>query len=297
MNAISKIGLGTVQWGMSYGIANETGQANSSEVEKIMQLARQSGICFLDTAYAYGNAEDVIGEKKIIANNFNIITKTKPLDSKRINKKQLCEVEDAFKESFDKLNCESLYGLLVHNADNLLVEGSNNIWHFMQHLKSINKVKKIGVSVYEPLQLEKVLEKYNIDIVQFPFNIYDQRFTKNNLIERLQEKSIEINVRSVFLQGLLLMKPENLPKYFSSIGKHHAMLYKTFQEMKLSPLEACLLFCLKLKAIDKVIVGCENIKQLKEIIRVNKKNMVYDFEELSGFKLEDEGIIIPMKWQ
>lgn len=297
MNKTKKIGLGTVQWGTSYGISNIAGQTKSSEVGKIMQLAQETGICFLDTAHAYGNAEDVIGIQNPMINSFNITTKTKPLDSKNISKNELSEVKDAFNLSFDKLNHISLHGLLVHDAENLLVKGSEGLWHFMQHLKSANKVKKIGVSVYEPSQLEMIIEKYDIDIVQFPFNIYDQRFNKNNLIERLQEKMIEIHVRSAFLQGLLLLKPDNLPKYFDSIRKHHEMLYKTFQTMDLSPLEACLLFCLELKAIDKVIVGCENIKQLKEMIQAVKNNTTHDFLQLSTFKLEDEGIIMPMKWQ
>lgn len=297
MNNIQRIGLGTVQWGMPYGIANKTGKTELPEVAKIMQLARKTDICFLDTAHAYGNAEDIIGAYSPETNGFNIITKTKPLASKIIRKKDLDEVEDAFNLSFGKLNCINLYGLLVHDADNLLLPGAEELWAFMQDLKTINKVNKIGVSVYEPSKLEMIIEKYDIDIVQFPCNIYDQRFNKNNLIERLQEKSIEIHVRSAFLQGLLLIKPENLPDYFSSIRKHHEMLYNTFHAMGLSPIEACLLFCLKLKAIDKIIVGCENIKQLKEMIQAVKNNTTDGFSQLSTFKLEDEGIIMPMNWQ
>lgn len=295
MSHRAKLGLGTVQWGMPYGIANQNGQPTFAEVGSMLRTAKDRGITLLDTAYTYGEAEKVLGEQGAVLQDFRMVTKTLPLQSKTINEYKAASVSAAFLESLQRLQCPRVYGLLVHRADNLLVAGSDRLWTVLQDFKAQGRVEKIGVSVYHPNQLEKILDRYPIDLVQLPFNLYDQRFVRAGLLGRLKKAGVEIHARSAFLQGLLLLPPAQLPEHFRVIRNHHAGLHRQIGEAGLTPLEACLRFCLGQADIDQVIVGCESGVQLDEILAAAGKDDVL----LSGpelYTINDESIINPSLW-
>ena len=163
-------------------------------------------------------------------------------------------------------------------------------------IKITERVLKIGVSVYHPQQLEEILSRYEIDLVQTPFNIYDQRFTRNRLISaKLKQKSVEIHARSGFLQGLLLMKPDDLPDQFELIRNHQIKLHSQLNQFGLSPLQGCLSFCLNQPHIDKIIVGCETFRQFTEILKIAEKSPI-SLPELESYAINDEKVIDPSKW-
>ena len=295
MKRALKLGLGTVQWGTAYGIANRAGQAATDEVSKLILIAKQHGITLLDTAHAYGEAEKVLGEHGVVSMGFRVVTKTLPLESNNLTEQDAALVSAAFMESLRWLKCTQVYGLLVHHADNLLAAGGDRLWAILQALKAQSRVEKIGVSVYQADQLEKILDCYAIDLVQLPFNLYDQRFMQTGLLGRLKEARVEIHARSAFLQGLLLFPPAQLPEHFSAIRNHHAKLHHQVSEAGLTPLEACLRFCLDQADIDQVIVGCESSGQLDEILAAAGK----DDDLLPGpelYSIDDESIINPSLW-
>ncbi len=295
MNLFKKIGLGTAQWGMPYGISNRSGQPDYFEIGKMLDHAKSQGITILDTAYTYGEAEIILGEQGAILNGFDVVTKTIPISSRVISKKEIEQLSTAFFESLDRLKSDTVYGLLVHNADNLLSRGGDHFWKTLQVFKNEKRVKKIGVSVYRPRQLEEIINRYEIDVVQIPFNIYDQRFAREGIFQKLKHKGIEIHSRSVFLQGLLLMKPDQLPAQFELIRDHQAKLHKQLSDSGLTLIEGCLIFCLNQPYIDKIFIGCETLGQLSEVLS-NSAHSCHPFLDLEPYAIDDQKVIDPSRW-
>lgn len=291
----AKLGLGTVQWGMPYGIANSTGQPTTEDVGNMLRLAKQHCVMLLDTAGTYGDAESTLGKQAAAEQGFKIVTKTPPVTSKNIRDQDVSRVAVALRESLQRLQCEQVYGLLVHHADNLLLGDGERLWGALQELKSRGLVTKIGVSVYEPRQLSRILDRYPIDLVQLPFNLYDQRFLRAGLLDRLKSLGVEVHSRSAFLQGLLLMPPDSLSTSFESIRVHHARLYRALDTAGLTPLEGSLRFCLTQFQVDRVIVGCESSGQLGEILRVASGDNA-GLSHPESFAVEDESIVNPSRW-
>jgi aryl-alcohol dehydrogenase-like predicted oxidoreductase len=295
MNLCGKLGLGTVQWGMRYGIANRLGRPEATEVTQILQAAWQAGISLLDTAYVYGDAESVIGQNVDKAQDWHFVTKTLPIQSKVFGDVEATDLYGAFDESLKRLRRSSVYGLLVHSAESLLSPGADRLWGVLQEIKTKGFASKIGVSVYEPDQLNQILDSYQIDIVQLPFNLYDQRFLQTGLLDRLKLSGVEVHVRSTFLQGLLLMPVEQLPEKFTAIRDHHIHYQRQCGVSGITPLQASLRFCLNQSKVDRVIVGCETLSQFTEILKAAREAKTC-LPAPESFALEDDFAIDPRRW-
>ncbi|TVZ28218.1 aryl-alcohol dehydrogenase-like predicted oxidoreductase [Gillisia sp. Hel_I_86] len=244
-----KIGLGTVQFGLAYGIANVNGQTKVREVTEILALAKKYGIKILDSASAYGNAEEVIGNNTL--NDFKIVSKFIAPKNQAVN----VQLENSLKN----LGVKQLYGYLAHRPMELLEYPTQ--WKELLEFKEHGKVQKIGFSLNEPEELEKLLKKnYIPDLVQVPFNYFDNRFEES--LVYLKSIGCEIHTRSSFLQGLFFMKPELLSSYFSEIKENLRELQLLQEDLSVSLLR----FVLDKSYIDKVIIGVENSKQLKQNI-------------------------------
>jgi len=209
------LGLGTVQWGMRYGVANIAPRASAGEINAILRLAIKEGVCTLDTASLYGEAESILGRFDI--GGFKVITKTPKFSGDFISERNRPRLIETFERSLAKLSLDAVYGLLIHDAGDLLLPGAEKIILDLECLKTWKKVSKIGVSVYNKDQLDAVLNVITPDIVQIPLSPLDQRFLRDGSLEEMVSRGIEIHVRSVFLQGLLLMPLDTIPKYFSPI--------------------------------------------------------------------------------
>ncbi|MGE8720209.1 aldo/keto reductase [Leptospira terpstrae] len=292
-----KIGLGTVQFGLDYGVSNHSGKTKESEVSEILKEALRLGIHKLDTAYLYGNSESILGQNKKELRNFEVITKTKKFDLKSITKADVRVLREGFFESLSRLNLNQVYGLMIHDSEDLLKENSGYLWEELELLKAEGKVAKIGVSVYSPIQTEKILEKYPIDIIQFPLNIYDHSFLQNGILAKLKKLGIEIHIRSVFLQGLALMSLSELPTYFDSVKIHLQECQDILQKRGITLLEASLDFIKSVQEVDFAILGINNISQLLEIF--NSYHIKKDFSDIdySKFAILDENITNPSKWK
>ncbi|MDT8375576.1 MAG: aldo/keto reductase [Mariprofundaceae bacterium] len=290
-----KIGLGTAQFGMDYGISNREGKTDVAEVVRILTAASESGIRVLDTASAYAKSEAVLGDVLSPSLPFSIVTKTPPVTVDVITEREIENVSSAFYSSLEKLGQKSIYGLLVHQADRLLVEGGWKIFDQMQAFKKSGLVSKIGVSVYDRVTLDRILDRFPLDLIQIPLNVFDQRMLANNYLANLKKAGIEIHARSAFLQGLLLMEPDKLPAHFSSIIDHVRSYRSYLAVHEISPLEAALGFVLSLNEVDVVLCGVNNLDQLVEIVEVAGRSKV-DFADFRDFALTDERIINPSLW-
>jgi aryl-alcohol dehydrogenase-like predicted oxidoreductase len=228
----NKIALGTAQFGMEYGINNQRGKIPEKEVFDILFEASSSGIDTLDTAYAYGDSEAVIGNFiRKGRKNFKIVSKSP--------KCEIEEMENIFYSSIKQLGINAFYGYLIHSFDHY--RKFPEIWNILEKLKSNKKINKIGFSLYYPSELDYILEnKLNIDIIQVPYSIFDQRF--GPYFQELKIKGVEIHVRSVFLQGLVFKNPDALDNYFKKIKEKLVKLNSLSIKQNIPIVALCLNF-------------------------------------------------------
>ncbi|MEM5875585.1 MAG: aldo/keto reductase [Candidatus Aenigmatarchaeota archaeon] len=289
MNKIDKLILGTAQFGLNYGINNQRGKIPKQEVFEILHKATKFRIYFLDTAYSYGDSEKVIGEfiKTNPKNRLKIISKLPPCRKNN--------VENIVNTSLKRLGISKLYGYLIHSFESYREEPS--IWDELEKVKQKGYIQKIGFSLYYPSELEFLFKKnIKLDILQIPYNIFDQRF--ESYFEEIKKRKIELYVRSIFLQGLVFKNLEELSKFFNPIKDKLQYLHRLSIEKNTSILSLCLIFAIRNKFIDKVIVGIDSLNQLNEIINsVNRKSVDEDtIQQLKQLRFDNEKIILPCNW-
>ena len=221
--------LGTVQLGLDYGINNDVGKPSVEKSFEILDYAFHNGISILDTANAYGDSEKIIGNyMKKTGNEFKISTKLSALNGSNISK----FITEQINSSLELLSKDFIDLYLIHNFNDIIDNED-----LIVELKNTNKVSHVGVSLYEPSELEFLLSNYcdDIDFVQIPFNILDSRWIQNDLLKRTKENRIKIFARSIFVQGLIFMVDEakmnnihnDLKKYIEFIS--NLAMEKKFQ--------------------------------------------------------------------
>jgi aryl-alcohol dehydrogenase-like predicted oxidoreductase len=289
-----KLGLGTAQFGLDYGVSNKAGQTPAVEVLAILQFALENGITLVDTAAMYGSSEQRLGE--CLGNSdFRIVTKTPHFRKSNITSDDAGRLETTFRDSLRKLRRASVYGLLLHNCDDALTPGGERLFDRMADIQHRGLVEKFGVSAYTPEQVERVLDRFPITIVQVPYNVFDQRFERSGTLARLKSYSVEVHTRSAFLQGALLMDSGDLP---AALNRHRAVFeqfHSVVREQGVSELQLALSFVLAQKLIDRVIVGACTAAQLSEIVAA----AIYQPRErdrLQQLGSDDESLIDPSKW-
>ena len=280
---MNKLALGTAQFGLDYGVTNSKGKVQVEEVELILGCAKENSINTLDTAASYGNSEEVLGSIGI--SDFQIITKTIPL------KNGVDEVIKHFKQSLTFLNKSSVNGLLIHNINEIEHKNFNTLFKELTELKRQGLVNKIGFSIYTPEQVDFLLKNFDFDLIQVPFNIFDNRLIQGGQLQALNNKGMEVHARSVFLQGLLL-DFNNLSNYFSPWKKEFSIYQETVKDNGLSLLECALNFVLNIREIDKVLVGVNSERQLKEIVQAVKRR-----SNLSAYPINDINLLNPSLWK
>ena len=289
-----KIAIGTTQFGIPYGISNKKGQTSIEEIKKILKIAKQNHIKLLDTAPAYGESEQILGNLLKEDTHFKIITKTIRFNNSNISTNEYNKLEGNINNSLSLLQKKSLYGILIHNANNFLIPSGKGLFKVLSKLKKQGLIKKIGFSVYNPGQIDAILEKFKFDLIQLPINILDQRLLASGYLTKLKKAGVEIHARSIFLQGLLLMPFEELPQYFKPMAKHLKKYFNTLKEKKISSLEATLNFVKNIKEIDQIIIGINNSNQLLENIKAYNKKIKLPWEEFAYFDKEE--MLDPQNW-
>ncbi|TVT58091.1 MAG: aryl-alcohol dehydrogenase [Sedimenticola thiotaurini] len=292
MSATAELGLGTVQWGLPYGIANAKGQTSRDEVRAILAEAREHSISVLDTASQYGEAESVLGRN--VLDGFRIVTKTPSFGSSEISFEQVDELLTTFRRSLSNLSCERVHGLLLHRVDDLFIRGGYKLLSAMEALRTQGLVSKIGVSVYDGRQIDAVLKVFCPDIVQLPLSVLDQRLLRSGHLEMLKEKGVEVHVRSVFLQGLLLMPLSRLPTYFEPIRALVTRWHMAAAEQGMSLSQAALSYVRNLGCVDTVLVGVENAAQFRACFSDFSVHGIFD---AGGLACEDPAFVNPSRWK
>ena len=257
-----RLALGTVQFGFEYGIANKFGRVSAESAGAILREASAQGMDVLDTAISYGDSESVLGEIGVA--DWKIVSKLPaiPDDCPDV----AVWVHAQIKGSLARLGVSQLYGLLLHQPDQLFGPHGRSLLDALGRGKEQGLVHKLGVSVYTPDDLAPMSDVMQVDLVQIPLNILDRRLVESGWARRLKLKGTELHVRSAFLQGLLLLPASRRPAKFKRWQGIWTVWDRWLQDTGLTPLQACLCYCLSVDEVDKVIVGVDSEEQLREIL-------------------------------
>ncbi len=277
-----KLGLGTVQFGLDYGISNDGGKPNIEEVQRILKVAKDSGIEILDTAAGYGDSESVLGACKGDF-DFKIVTKF-------MGSKNAMELRQQLAGSLKRLECTRVYGYLAHRPLELIEYPE--LWLTLQEIKKEGVVQKVGFSLNTLDEFEKlkvVFEQQGYpDLVQVPFNYFDDRFVE--IMKKLKSKGCEIHARSAFLQGLIFMNPDGLSDRFEEVKFDIQQLQNRFG----SSLSGVMLkYVLNKEFIDRVVIGVQNAEQL--LMNLAKVKASPEIKPLN--KRFSEQVIVPSNWK
>ena len=258
----SKLALGTVQFGLPYGVANQQGQVSRAKAALIVEQARRADIRTLDTAIAYGTSEQVVGSLDL--DGLDIVTKLPALPDDCTDVAGWVSAQ--LDESLARLGVTAVNGLLLHRPGQLLEARGAALFQAMESQREQGRVGRIGISIYAPAELDALCERYHFDLVQAPFNIMDDRLAESGWLVRLHERGTDLHVRSVFMQGLLLMPEGTRPQAFDRWADRWRIWQSWLDDTGLTPLQACLRHALAVPQIEKVVVGVDSPAQLADII-------------------------------
>lgn len=284
-----KLALGSAQFGLNYGVTNREGVINELEGRKIIEFAFENGISSIDTAIDYGKAEVKLGE--IGVSNWDITTKLPELP---INL-NYDYVQEMVEKSLERLKINRLNEILLHRPDQLYSYQGEIIYEILNKLKDRGLVNKIGISIYDTENTLKYFHRYHFDVIQIPFNLFDNRLFENNLNTKLISMNVEIQVRSIFLQGLLLQSLEEMPSKFLKWNYLWQEYNNWLQEINMTRIEACMNYVAGFSEIKKVIVGVDSFLHLKEILGIDySKKIVKPLP--NQFNRVEQDLINPVNW-
>ena len=277
-----RLALGTVQFGLAYGVSNPEGKVSDSELSAILTLAHQLGIDTLDTAQAYGDAEQRLGVQQTA--DFYVVNKLAP-------GVKASEVKALIERSLQQLRRSRLDGLLLHRSQ----DASSELFSVLREQQQEGTVGKLGVSVYSPEELAQWLAQgYPLQLVQLPANLLDQRFLRSGWLDRLQDLGCEIHVRSLFLQGLLLMAPEQRPKQFQAFSQALARLDNW--RPHIAPLDKALSLITALPQVSRFVVGVCHAHELASIAASYQHLHSLPDSELADLASTEPLLINPGLW-
>ena len=293
---MKRLVLGTAQLGMSYGIANTSGRPDLPTVKSIIQNAWENGIQEFDTAQAYGKSEQLLGKvlnDLDIVNEARIITKLDPT----LDYTDKTAILKALKTSVENLGVKSIFGLMLHE-ENLLDLWKEGLHRILMDIVDSGHVKHLGISVDLPEKAIQALETENISMVQLPASILDKRFADAGVFQLSEDTGKQIYIRSIFLQGLLLMNNEDLPakmRFTVSILKRFEKLVK---EAGISKQTFALEYIKQSYPEAKIVFGVETLDQLKNNLNSWERKLPLDLVNRIGeeFGYVDNRILNPSLW-
>ena len=281
--------LGSANFNQKYGIKKN--YIPIKEIKKLLDYAFKNKIKKIDTSPLYNKSEKIIG---LLNNNrFKIISKIPKIPKNIVKKNIKSWIKTKATNSIKELKIKKFECLLLHHANSLLGKNGDEVYKSMKNIKLGGLTNKIGISIYDFKMLDKILNRFKFDIVQAPFNIFDRRLIESGLLNKLKKRKIEIHVRSIFLQGILLLKFNQLPKKLKKVNKKWMLWEYWLKQNKLDSLQACLSFILNQKKLNAIVVGYNSKKQLSKFLKFKKeKNNFF----IPNFKIKNKNLTDPRKW-
>lgn len=286
----NKICIGSANFGMEYGLDKKS-PLLKKDIKEIFEFLKKENTIYIDTAANYKNSEIIIG--KYSTKKFKIITKIKKIP-KGVNDLEKWLKNEIY-TSCKKLRVNKIYGLLVHDTQDLKnKKKAKKIYKTFDILKKSKIIEKIGLSIYNPNELDLYLKNYNFEIVQAPLNIFDRRIINSGWLKKINEKGIEFFARSIFLQGLLIKDINKIDKFFSPYKKKFEKFENWTQKLNISKVEACIRFVNSYREVDKVIVGINNRMHFFENYKFLKKDKLIVPNSL---EIKSGKILNPKLWK
>lgn len=290
----SKIQLGTVQFGISYGIANNQGQVSYESAKNIIASAVAEGVDTLDTAAAYGNSEEVLGRALTeleLQSKIKVISKVPPVSDQKLT---FNESERFISESVEK----SLIRLQRDYLDVCLFHREEDIKYItvLEKLKAQGLIKGYGVSLNSTEYCEEVLNK-EIKFVQLAYNILDKRY--DSFLSNAYANGMKIFTRSLYLQGLLLMPESSIKPFLKDVIPVRRALEELAGSMGIKMPELCVRFVSSNRAVTSILTGVDNLEQLQENIQVIRKGSLPDdiIAEINKIvPVLSEELLMPTNW-
>jgi aryl-alcohol dehydrogenase-like predicted oxidoreductase len=284
-----KIALGTVQFGLQYGVSNTGQRPSLDEARSVVALGRARGLSMLDTATAYGDSEQRLGEIGVA--DWKIVTKLPALPGGTADVRGW--LSGMVRQSLSRLRVSSIYGLLLHRPLDLLGPHGDQLFGALRQCQADKTVEKVGVSIYGPEQLDAIGDRFAFDLVQGPYNVLDRRIAASGWLDRLQARGIEFHARSAFLQGLLLMPAESRPPKFQRWNLLLSQYDEWVAASAVSRVRAALGAALALPGVSQIVVGAQSASQLAEIIDAAESPAVVP---PAGLISDDAELIDPSRW-
>ncbi len=259
----SKLMLGTVQFGLDYGVANAAGKPSYENACDIIAAAYEGGVNCLDTAAAYGNSEEVLGRALAeldLADKMTVISKVPPLNGKTGDEARGF-IECSITGSLEKLRLEKLPVCLFHKEED--IEQIPLLREFVEQ----GMIGAAGISLDSGKYAERVFE-LNIKYIQIPFNMLDKRLEKSDFFNRADAEGVAVFSRSAFLQGLLLMPEEAIISELSEVIPVRRKLEAAAQQHGLKMTELCMRYVISKTGITSVLFGVDNLSQLHENLAI-----------------------------
>jgi len=292
MKNSAKLILGTVQFGLPYGINNSHGKPDKKLALELLNRAYLGGIRLLDTAEAYGNAQEVIGayHQAFPLQRFEVITKLSFENLKKGN-----SLLDLVKGDMKQMLVSGLFGYMAHNYNDLHYFEKD--LQLLSDLGSEGLIQRLGVSVYTNEEAEAALENEWIDFIQLPFNMFDNINQRGSIFVMAKSKGVDIHTRSVFLQGLFFKDPDDLPQKLTPLRKHLLHIRRVAADSKISLEELALQYVYTNPAISKVLIGVDNIEQLAQNLKAISRTASQElFDIINRIMVEETELLNPANW-
>ena len=289
----SKLILGTVQFGLRYGINNTIGKLTEDQVFELLETAYDLGVRTLDTAEAYGNAHSVISNfHKQSKKRFNIISKYSSS-----NFDYPIDLVERIKVHCSNFNVNYLEGYMFHSYNDFKMN-INNDPNVLDNIKNSGLVKKIGVSVYSNDEIEDLLNFKNIDLIQLPFNLFDNEYQRKEILEKAKKRNIEIHTRSVFLQGLFFKDINTLTNCLLPLKNNLIELSLILKNNNISIESLALNYPLNKTYVDKVLIGVDSLEQLKNNIKATENDFDKSiYEKIDCIQIKNTKLLNPSNWK
>lgn len=287
---MSRLAIGTVQFGMQYGVANQSGIVDLQGLKAILDRAASAGLDTLDTAISYGNSEYRLGEAGI--SSWMVVSKLPAAPEGAVDIFHWSRGQVL--GSLNRLRIQQLEALLLHHPADLLRGTGRDYIDALQALKSEGLIRAAGISIYDPSELNEIWPLWQPDIVQAPFNVLDRRLLQSGWLQKLIDHGVRVHTRSAFLQGLLLMPPQRRPAYFARWQPVLDRWVAFCNENQQSQLETALRFVQSYPGIERVVVGVDSLSHLEQLLSMFALNAAIPPADLFS---DDRDLVEPRRWR
>ncbi|MHB9129579.1 MAG: aldo/keto reductase [Armatimonadota bacterium] len=294
---LSRLMLGTVQFGLNYGVANRNGMPSFAEVCEILAYAHDHGVNCLDTAAGYGTSEEVLGralQELSLADHMLVVSKVRALGDMPLSSQEADRlVEESVVNSLRRLQLEVLPLCLFHREEDYQYIDS------LLKLKERGLIAHAGISVYSPEITGEILAEGLVKAVQIPASILDQRFRRAGLLEKASAHNVAVFVRSVYLQGLLLMPNKDLLPEFDNVVVIRRSILELIGAADMELAELAVRYILGVNGVTSVLTGVESLAQMKRNIEIAAKGALDPTLTQAINTLVPElpkTVLIPFKW-